>query len=217
MNDQDLLIPASQVDRQAVDARTRRGRIQMILLLLACAAPVIASYLAYYVFKPEGGKTNYGTLIQPPQAINPSWLDISFSGKWTLLVARPASECRKGNDACVELLYLMRQVRLALGKEKNRVQLVLVVSDRLPVDPDIKRAYDPETAGFIIVPAPDPKNGAAWLTWLNQQNLGRGIQLIDPSGEKMMVFPDKAESKDFVRMRKDLDRLLKLNRKGEKI
>jgi len=138
----------------------------MILLLLACAAPVIASYLAYYVFKPEGGKTNYGTLIQPPQAINPSWLDISFSGKWTLLVARPASECRKGNDACVELLYLMRQVRLALGKEKNRVQLVWVVSDRLPVE---------------------------------------------------MVFPDKAESKDFVRMRKDLDRLLKLNRKGEKI
>jgi hypothetical protein len=217
VNDQDLLIPASQVDRQAVDARTRRGRIQMILLLLACAAPVIASYLAYYVFKPEGGKTNYGTLIQPPQAINPSWLDISFSGKWTLLVARPASECRKGNDACVELLYLMRQVRLALGKGKNRVQLVWVVSDRLPVDPDIKQAYDPETAGFIIVPAPDPKNGAAWLTWLNQQNLGRGIQLIDPSGEKMMVFPDKAESKDFVRMRKDLDRLLKLNRKGEKI
>jgi len=217
VNDQDLLIPASQVDRQAVDARTRRGRIQMILLLLACAAPVIASYLAYYVFKPEGGKTNYGTLIQPPQAINPSWLDISFSGKWTLLVARPASECRKGNDACVELLYLMRQVRLALGKEKNRVQLVWVVSDRLPVDPDIKQAYDPETAGFIIVPAPDSKNGAAWLTWLNQQNLGREIQLIDPSGEKMMVFPDKAESKDFVRMRKDLDRLLKLNRKGEKI
>ncbi len=217
MNDQDLLIPASQVDRQAVDARTRRGRIQMILLLLACAAPVIASYLAYYVFKPEGGKTNYGTLIQPPQAINPSWLDISFSGKWTLLVARPASECRKGNDACVELLYLMRQVRLALGKEKNRVQLVWVVSDRLPVDPDIKQAYDPETAGFIIVPAPDPKNSTAWLTWLNQQNLGREIQLIDPSGEKMMVFPDKAESKDFVRMRKDLDRLLKLNRKGEKI
>lgn len=217
MNDQDLLIPASQVDRQAVDARTRRGRIQMILLLLACAAPVIASYLAYYVFKPEGGKTNYGTLIQPPQAINPSWLDISFSRKWTLLVARPASECRKGNDACVELLYLMRQVRLALGKEKNRVQLVWVVSDRLPVDPDIKQAYDPETAGFIIVPAPDPKNSTAWLTWLNQQNLGSGIQLIDPSGEKMMVFPDKAESKDFVRMRKDLDRLLKLNRKGEKI
>ena len=217
MSDQDLLIPASQVDQQAVDARTRRGRIQMILLLLACATPVIASYLAYYVFKPEGGKTNYGTLIQPPQAINPSWFDVSFKGKWILLIARPASECRKGNDACVELLYLMRQVRLALGKQKNRVQLIWVVSDRLPVDPEINRAYDEETAGFLIIPAPDSKNNDAWLAWLNQKNLGGGIQLIDPSGEKMMVFPDKAESNDFVRMRKDLERLLKLNRKGEKI
>jgi len=131
--------------------------------------------------------------------------------------ARPASECRKGNDACVELLYLMRQVRLALGKQKNRVQLIWVVSDRLPVDPEINRAYDEETAGFLIIPAPDSKNNDAWLAWLNQQNLGGGIQLIDPSGEKMMVFPDKAESNDFVRMRKDLERLLKLNRKGEKI
>lgn len=217
MNDQDLLIPASQVDKQAVDARTRRGRIQMILLLLACAAPVIASYLAYYVFKPEGGKTNYGTLIQPPQAIKPAWLNIPLNGKWTLLVSRSASECRKGNDACIEILYLMRQVRLALGKEKNRLQLIWVVSDRLPVDPEIQKAYDQENAGFYIVPAPDPKNDTEWLAWLNQQNLGTGIQLIDPSGEKMMVFPDKTSSSDFVKIRKDIERLLKLNRKGEKI
>lgn len=217
MNDQDLLIPASQIDKQAVDARTRRGRVQMTLLLLACAAPVIASYLAYYVFKPEGGKTNYGTLIQPPQAINPSWLDITFNGKWTLLVSRPASECRQGDDACIEILYLMRQVRLALGKEKNRVQLVWVVSDFQSVDPQIQQAYDQESAGFFIVSAPDSKNNSAWLVWLNQNNLGSGIQLIDPSGEKMMVFPTQTESKDFIRMRKDLDRLLKLNRKGEKV
>ncbi|MEY3391132.1 MAG: hypothetical protein RL350_1394 [Pseudomonadota bacterium] len=114
VSDQDLLIPASQLDKKALDARTRRGRIQMILVLLACAAPVIASYLAYYVFKPEGGKTNYGTLVVPPQPINPTWFEIPFNGKWTLMVARPASECKKGNDACVEVLYLMRQVLRAL-------------------------------------------------------------------------------------------------------
>ncbi len=38
-------------------------------------AHIFLCMLAYYVFKPEGGKTNYGTLIQPPQAINPSWFD----------------------------------------------------------------------------------------------------------------------------------------------
>jgi hypothetical protein len=217
VSDQDLLIPASQLDKQALDARTRRGRIQMILVLLACAAPVIASYLAYYVFKPEGGKTNYGVLIQPPQAINPTWFDIPFNGKWTLLVARPASECKKGNDACVEVLYLMRQVRLALGKHKNRLQLVWVVSDQQPIEEEIRKAYDPENAGFFIIPAPDQKNTVAWEAWLNNQNRGQGIQLIDPSGEKMMVFPDKTSSDDFVRIRKDIERLLKLNRKGENL
>ena len=30
----------------------------------ATAAPVVASYLAYYVF-PPGGRTNYGTLVEP--------------------------------------------------------------------------------------------------------------------------------------------------------
>ena len=33
----------------------------------------------------------------------------------------------------------------------------------------------------------------------------------------MMVFPDKTSSSDFVKIRKDIERLLKLNRKGEKI
>ena len=107
MSDQDLLIPASQLDKKALDARTRRGRIQMILVLLACATPVIASYLAYYVFKPEGGKTNYGTLIVPPQPINPTWFEIPFNGKWTLMVARPASECKKiGRASCRERVCL---------------------------------------------------------------------------------------------------------------
>ena len=43
MSDKELLIPASQTDSVAINAQTRRGRIQMILLLLACATPVIAS------------------------------------------------------------------------------------------------------------------------------------------------------------------------------
>ncbi|OYY09833.1 MAG: hypothetical protein B7Y67_15495, partial [Polynucleobacter sp. 35-46-11] len=72
MSDKELLIPASQMDSSAINAQTRRGRLQMLFLLLACAAPVIASYLAYYVFKPEGGKTNFGTLVQPVQDMNPA-------------------------------------------------------------------------------------------------------------------------------------------------
>ena len=216
MSDKELLIPASQTDASVVNAQTRRGRIHMLLLLLACAAPVIASYLAYYVFKPEGAKTNFGTLVQPVQDVNPAWFDIPFNGKWTLLVARPAGECTVKNESCLEALFLMRQLRIAVGRESSRVQLVWVNTDGKPVDPEVLLAYDQKTAGFQILTLPaDPKLRAEFDAWLNGDGAGQKIQLIDPSPAKMMVFPVTNSPKEFGSIKKDLEKLLRLNRKGE--
>ena len=216
MSDKELLIPASQTDTSVINAQTRRGRIQMLLLLLACAAPVIASYLAYYVFKPEGGKTNFGTLVQPVQDMNPAWFDIPFNGKWTLLIARPAGECTIKNESCLEVLFLMRQLRIAVGRESTRVQLVWVNTDGKAVDPEVLLAYDQKTAGFQIVDLPvDPQLKAQFDTWLNRDGAGQKIQLIDPSPAKMMIFPVTNSSKEFGSIKKDLEKLLRLNRKGE--
>lgn len=218
MSDKELLIPASQTDASVINAQTRRGRIQMLLLLLACAAPVIASYLAYYVFKPEGGKTNFGTLVQPVQDMNPAWFDIPFDGKWTLLVARPAGECAIKNESCLEALFLMRQLRIAVGRESGRVQLVWVNTDGKAVDPEVLLAYDQKTAGFQIVDLPvDPQLRAQFDAWLNRDGVGQKIQLIDPSPAKMMIFPVSNSPKEFGSMKKDLEKLLRLNRKGEKL
>ena len=218
MSDKELLIPASQTDASAINTQTRRGRIQMLLLLLACAAPVIASYLAYYVFKPEGGKTNFGTLVQPVQDMNPAWFDIPFNGKWTLLVARPAGDCTIKNESCLEVLFLMRQLRIAVGRESGRVQLVWVNTDGKAVDPEVLLAYDQKTAGFQIVDLPvDPKLRTEFDAWLNRDGVGQKIQLIDPSPAKMMIFPVSNSPKEFGSMKKDLEKLLRLNRKGEKL
>ena len=218
MSDKELLIPASQTDASVINTQTRRGRIQMLLLLLACAAPVIASYLAYYVFKPEGGKTNFGTLVQPVQDMNPAWFDIPFNGKWTLLIARPAGECAIKNESCLETLFLMRQLRIAVGRESSRVQLVWVNTDGKPVDPEVLLAYDQKTAGFQILSLPaDPKLRAEFEAWLNRDGAGQKIQLIDPSPAKMMVFPVTNSPKEFGSIKKDLEKLLRLNRKGEKL
>ena len=46
--------------------RTRMGRLKMLLIWAVCAAPVVASYLSYYVVKPQG-RINHGTLITPPK------------------------------------------------------------------------------------------------------------------------------------------------------
>ena len=50
--------------------RTRTGRWKMLLVMLVCAAPVVASYFTYYVIRPEG-RRNFGELIEPqPDALD---------------------------------------------------------------------------------------------------------------------------------------------------
>ena len=216
MSDKELLIPASQADTAAINARTRRGRIQMLLLLLVCASPVIASYFTYYVIKPQGGKTNFGTLIYPAQEFNNAWLNVPLQGKWTLLIARPADECQIKDEKCIEALFLMRQTRVAMGRESKRVQLVWVNTDGKPVDPEVLKAYDEQNAGLKIVSLPtDPKMRSAFQAWLDKEGAGTAIQLVDPSPAKMMFFPVTNSPKEFSSMKKDLEKLLKLNHKGE--
>ncbi|MBU3562258.1 hypothetical protein [Polynucleobacter sp. Tro8-14-1] len=218
MSDKELLIPASQVDASAINARTRRGRIQMLFLLLACASPVLASYFAYYVIKPEGGKTNFGTLVYPAQEFNTAWLDAPLQGKWTLLVARPAGECHIKDEKCIEALFLMRQTKVAMGRESERLQLIWVNTDGKPVDPEVLKIYDEKTAGLKVLTLPsDPKQRADFETWLNKEGVGQEIQLIDPSPAKMMYFPVTNSPKEFSSMKKDLEKLLKLNHKGENL
>ncbi|MBU3548543.1 hypothetical protein [Polynucleobacter sp. P1-05-14] len=218
MSDKELLIPASQVDASAINARTRRGRIQMLLLLLACASPVLASYFAYYVIKPEGGKTNFGTLVYPAQEFNTAWLNAPLQGKWTLLVARPAGECHIKDEKCIEALFLMRQTKVAMGRESERLQLIWVNTDGKPVDPEVLKIYDEKTAGLKVLTLPsDPKQRADFETWLNKEGVGQEIQLIDPSPAKMMYFPVTNSPKEFSSMKKDLEKLLKLNHKGENL
>lgn len=206
------------MDASAIHARTRRGRIQMLLLLLACASPVIASYFTYYVIKPTGGKTNFGTLVYPAQDLNTAWLGTPTQGKWSLLIARPAGECKMKDEKCIEALFLMRQVKVAMGREGGRLQLLWVNTDGQPIDPEVTKAYDEQSAGFKIVSLPaDPKQRADFEAWLNKEGAGQQIQLIDPSPAKMMYFPVTNSPKEFAGMKKDLERLLKLNRKGENL
>jgi hypothetical protein len=156
--------------------------------------------------------------VQPVQELNAAWFDIPFNGKWTLLLARPAGECTIKNASCLEALFLMRQLRIAVGRESGRVQLVWINTDGKPVDPEVLAAYDEKVAGFKVVALPaDPKLTTEFLAWLNKDGAGQKIQLIDPSPAKMMVFPVTDSPKEFGSMKKDLEKLLRLNRKGEKL
>jgi hypothetical protein len=113
--------------------RTRHGRLKMLGVLLVCAAPVIASYFTYYVIRPEGRK-NYGELIEPQRpmpAMDATTLEggagalVDLKGQW-LLVSVADSQC---DTDCQKHLYLQRQLRESVGREKDRVDWVWLVTD----------------------------------------------------------------------------------------
>jgi hypothetical protein len=210
----DSLISAP--DDGKIDSATKRGRIQMILLLLVCAAPVIASYFTFYVVRPQGGKANIGELVSPVQTFPVKALDVDLRGKWTLLIARSATECKKGDDACVSLLYLMRQVRVAMGKESPRVQLVWLVTDDALISSEIENAYSGDLAGFKFIRMPkDPEKRKSIEEWLAKDNAASAIHLLDPYADRMMRFNTQQGVPEFKKVVKDLEKLLKWNPTGK--
>ena len=192
----------------AVGRRTRLGRLKMLLVWAVCAAPVVLSYFSFYVLRPEG-RSNYGSLITPPVAmpgadqlplrdvegrvVTPAQL----RGQW-LLVVVAGGAC---DALCEQQLYLQRQLREVLGKDKDRLDRVWLVPDGTPVRPALwpamKQAWVLQTDASAL---------QRWLKPAAGETLSSHIYLVDPRGDWMMRWPTQA---DPTRMKKDLVRLLK--------
>lgn len=183
----------------------------MFALLAICVAPIVASYFAYYVVKPEG-KTNYGTLIDPRAypipALNATMLDgapaslDAYRGKWIMLQADRA-DCQQ---PCKEKLHKMRQLRLMQGKNMDRIERVWLLTDAAPVETMTLREYD---GTHVLRASPDVV--AKWLPAEPASTVTDHIYLIDPLGNLMMRFPKDADPN---KMKNDLGRLLKASRIG---
>lgn len=177
----------------------------MLLLLAIFIVPVVASYLAYYVWQPQGGVRNYGELIKPaPLAetialARPDGAVLALKelrGKWVLLQVDGAA-C---DTACERKLYAMRQVRLLQGRDQDRVLRLWVVADDQPLnDALLKQKFEGTLA------ARDP--GGALIGKLPAKTNARGhIYVIDPLGNLMMRYD---ANPDLKRMSKDIGTLLK--------
>lgn len=184
----------------------RAGRIKLLLLLAVCAAPMIASYLTYYVIKPEK-RTNYGTLLDPRQYPMPKLgsqmldgkaqeLD-AFKGKWLMLNIDSAN-CAA---ACEKKLYDMRQLRTAQGKERERIERVWLITDQAPLDTRLLREYD-GTRLLRVTPEALQK----WLPIEAGNTLHDHLYIIDPLGNLMMRYPKAADPN---KIKRDIGKLLR--------
>ena len=171
-------------------------------MLGLCAAPVVASFVAFYWLQPSG-HVNYGELL-PPQpmpattlaAVNAS--PFSFAdvrGSWVLVVTGNAT-C---DERCRTQLIYTRQVRLAQGRNSDRIRRAwLVTNDAVPSEavlaehPDLIVARAAGSPVLATLPAQASPDAHIWV--------------VDPLGHVMMRFP---ENPDPRRMLKDVSRLLR--------
>ena len=197
---------------RAIEATRRAGRIKLVLLFVLFSLPVVASYTAYY-FLPPAGKTNYGPLIVPQRdlpAVEAQGLDgravplEGLRGKWLMLTVDDAACAR----ACEDKLWMMRQVRLTTGRERDRIERVWLVADAGRVRPELVSEYE----GTVVA-----RVDTALLRDALPLDAGEGTALsdhvfvVDPLGHVMMRFPRQADPQ---KVKKDIAKLLKASRIG---
>lgn len=183
------------------------SRRTLWLIAAVCIAPFVASFAAYYFYQPEG-RINYGDLIEGrrlPQvtlklADGSDFPLARLEGKWVFITIDDAA-C----DAyCEKKLWQIRQVRKTQGKYPERIERVWLVTD----GGKPAQRLDTEYAGTWMM----TDGHKALLDALPHSGAHTDhIYLVDPLGNVILRYPRDA---DPSRMKKDLERLLKVSRIG---
>lgn len=189
------------------DSRRHRSRRLALVVLALCAAPFVAAWLAYFLWPPQS-RVNYGDLIEARPLADPVLRGTDakpfrlsqLRGKWILLQL-DSGDC---DEECRKKLVYMRQVRLALGKDAERVERVWLLTDGAVPDAVQLREFQ----GTFVAHA----FGSAILAGFPAaRNPSRHIYVVDPLGNLMLRFPADPDPR---RMLKDMTRLLGVSRIG---
>jgi hypothetical protein len=163
------------------------------------------------VIRPEG-RSNYGELIVPARPLPPAaelpLADLqgrpvdaaSLHGQWLLVVVAGAA-CDAG---CEKALLLQRQLREMLGKDRERVDKLWLVTDAGTVRPEVLQALS-GSAPTTVLRAPRDAL-ARWLTPASGHPLEVQLIVVDPMGQWMMRAPPEP---DPARLKRDIEKLLR--------
>lgn len=195
------------------EAPVPRGRLQLVLLALLFAAPLLLAMLFYFVptLQPTA-RTNYGAFIAPAQPLPElDWRDAAgepvlrarLQGRWTLVYPLQG-DC---DAACEADLHDYRQTRLLLNEKRIRVQRALLSPEasRLPA----LQARLGEAHPDLLWLAPAAEGDAAYALFTGHP--AGSVLLVDPLGNLMMAFPPRA---DLRKVLKDIKRLLRVSQIG---
>lgn len=200
-------------ERSAPNARQRRMLIGVALMFFAPLG--LAFYLYYGQDWHPGSRVNAGELVTPARPLPASALPLAsppggetqpqfLKRKWTLLYVQHG----RCDDECRRHLYDTRQVRLALDRDMDRVQRVLI-GDADCCDLSVLKSEHPDLIVIRSSPADAPLR--ALLPMRTGAENSQRIYLIDPLGNLMMFYAADARPKGML---EDLKRLLRLSSIG---
>ena len=187
-------------------------RTRLMLLFAMFILPTIASFVVFYFF-PPAKTSNYGNLIVPvvvlPEiqlarlgdGIEP--ISPGLRGKW-LMVTRDSGQCE---EACRKKLYAMRQARLILGREQDRVLRIVLVDD--DVVPAVQ--LQNEFAGTIWISAKTSSRLSALPAAPDDHSGRSAIYAVDTLGNVFMRYGADPDIKKFSH---DIQRVLKASQIG---
>ena len=184
-----------------------KGRLQLALMSLVFFGPLILAAWLYFSgsgLTPEG-RTNHGALLEPIVSIDdalPGSAVIEHGdGRWLLVYANEGA-C---GEECEFALYTLRQSRLMLGKEMDRLERVFLHGDTAPDTVFLAEQH----AGLISI----SDSGLSGLLQNKKpaELAAGGFYLVDPLGNLVMYFHPGIEPSDMV---EDIKRLLKHSRIG---
>lgn len=195
----------------------QKGLLVLAGLFLIFTLPLLLARYVYHHPHIIKGQTNKGELLHPPLQlmqlplyVGPTWTLFDKSvlkGKWAIAYVT-AAPC---DTTCQQKLYKMRQIRTALGKERARVNrlLILTTDNRATVkssnlDAQLAKDY---RGTFFAVGKADALRTFFKLSATQFDN----FYVIDPIGNIMLSYPADA-SPDAIF--KDLKHLLKVSQIG---
>ncbi len=186
----------------------KKGRLQLALIAAVFLGPLLIAALLYFQGAPlqPAGRTNNGALLEPHINVRTelSGLRIGehYDGTSWLLLYSDSDPC---NDGCRSALYTLRQSRLMLGKEMDRLQRVFLHGDTAPDTVFVAEEHQ----GLITI------EGGSLTGLLNNKRPAvlpaGGYFLIDPLGNLVMYFRPDIDPADMV---DDIKHLLRLSRIG---
>lgn len=203
------------------ETNNRTGGRAILLLIAGLPVTMIlaSTWLWYFVERGDIdiigtlGTANSGELL--PDPINIQALEFEAADgtqtslstvepKWTLMLVNDGPTC---DAACNELLYITRQIRIAIGRDYQRTRRLLIVDT--PIDA-IQSSGEPGSAYDVTEPQalrPQVEREHVDLkVWRRQDKLvvpeaqlmPNCWYLVDPSGWVMMRYSTEVNYKDVI-------------------